>query len=294
MSRPASQSAGQRRLLPGAILLMIVLSFLPVRFGEWVDWFGDLTLRIISPISHPIAQVSRRVTTADPEAGDPRRVRELREERDRMQLLYRQAMEENRRLRDLIDELEGGLAIDPSLRIRQLAAPVVGTSSDLTTTTLRVRAGREQGVELNTVAVVRGVQLVGRVENTSARLCQVRPLTDRRGDSVRGRVIFREDGAGPTAELRPTGRGTLRGPVAGWQNDDRLGGYELERGMIVRLDDDTWPRHAQMLVLGEVERVEQSEDSALRYIVTVRPTVQLERVSEVVLRIAEDSEADGR
>src|SRR5262249_3543996 len=85
----------------------------------------------------------------------------------------------------------------------------------------------------------------------------------------------------------PLGDGTLKGPVS----TEGLSGPEpnLQPGQIVRLDDqERWPRHAQMLVIGKIESGEPSPDQPLRKIVTRRPTLLLDRLREVVLSIAGD------
>lgn len=92
----------------------------------------------------------------------------------------------------------------------------------------------------------------------------------------------------PLARLDPVGDGTLRGPVEIQDGAQP----ELKPGTIVRLaDPDRWPLHAQMLVVGIVERVYPSPDQPLRSNIVVRPTLELERVSNVVLRVAEESDA---
>lgn len=94
-------------------------------------------------------------------------------------------------------------------------------------------------------------------------------------------------------QLEPIGNGTLRGPV--FRPEAPAGSPEASApepavGQTVRLDDDAdrWPRHAQMLIIGRVERVDPNPDMPLRKIITVRPTLALDRVSEVVLRISEE------
>jgi rod shape-determining protein MreB len=67
--------------------------------------------------------------------------RQLTEERDRFQTLFLQQRDENTRLRDLITELQRGMKLNPDLPVTQLAAPVVGVSSDLASAVMRVRAG---------------------------------------------------------------------------------------------------------------------------------------------------------
>jgi hypothetical protein len=91
-------------------------------------------------------------------------------------------------------------------------------------------------------------------------------------------------GSGLECLLSPSADNTLRGPV----EDAR--GIEPSPGQIVRLaDSDRWPASAQMLLVGRVESVEPDPNQPLRKVVIVRPSLKLDRVSEVVLRISADA-----
>jgi hypothetical protein len=59
----------------------------------------------------------------------------------------------------------------------------------------------------------------------------------------------------------------------------------------VRLEDPQWPKHAQRLVIGTVTAVKTVTTG--RQVIEVRPTVDLDRLSEVVLRLT-PKEADER
>lgn len=90
----------------------------------------------------------------------------------------------------------------------------------------------------------------------------------------------------PNRSGRLAGDAEVLNPTAG-----RPSPPKPEPGMVVRLLDASegaWPRSARMLVVGVVEMVEPNPDQPLRPLVTVRPTVQLRRLSEVVLRIPVD------
>jgi hypothetical protein len=97
------------------------------------------------------------------------------------------------------------------------------------------------------------------------------------------------------ALLKPQGDGTLKGEVgtdagpslgAGGTANPRL---EPKPGQTVRLADRTWPSAAQMLIVGTVTRVDPSPTQPLRKVITVEPTLRLDRVSEVVLRLTDES-----
>lgn len=164
--------------------------------------------------------------------------------------------------------------------MRALAASVIGASSDLADGLLTVRAGRDEGVtERETVAVVNGVHLVGRVESVAARTSRVRPITRSGAGWIQALVyIDRPGGKAYRCQLRGADDGTLKG-------DLEEGAQGIEPGQEVRLQDADWPDTAQMLVLGRVESVGAKEGAPLRSVIIVRPDLQLERVRRVVLRI---------
>ena len=78
------------------------------------------------------------------------------------------------------------------------------------------------------------------------------------------------------------GDGTLVGEVSP-PEDGRA--EEVQIGQTVRLFDDQWPRHAQMLVIGEVVRVEPSANQPLRRRITVQPRINPRRAGEVIVRL---------
>jgi hypothetical protein len=121
----------------------------------------------------------------------------------------------------------------------------------------------------------------------------VRPITDSAAGGLMALVMTSDDlDSGVQCRLEPTGGGLLRGPVSWVDNTDRQTPVEITVGMVVRLRDDTWPRSAQMLVLGTVTALDPAPDEPTRTIVTVTPTVPLQRVSEVVLRVPIDPQGE--
>ncbi len=274
-----------RALLPGTVVALLVLSVVPARYLRWTGWFADKADAALTPISHPMARVSRWLSPASPGRASPAEIRAIEQDRDRYELLWHQERERNQRLERLIEEVQASLALNPGAAPTQLSAAVVGVSSDQASGLLKVRAGARHGVEMGTVVAVEGVHLLGRVVRVTDRLCWVRPVTDREAGRIEGVVIV---GEGTRAcSLLPTRDGRLRGLAA---SDS---GPALEPGQVVRLSDPGWPRNAQMLVLGRVASVEPAPDQPLRSIVTVEPIVgRLDRVADVLLRITprEDGE----
>ena len=54
-------------------------------------------------------------------------------------------------------------------------------------------------------------------------------------------------------------------------------------------DTERWPKNAQYLVVGTIERVEPNPAMPLRPTIVVRPSLRLERVSEVILRLSREA-----
>lgn len=288
-------------MLPLAVLALLVLSVVPARYLEPLSWISDLVLVAEAPVSHPMRRLGGWLSPAVPNEAVPEQLKIMEQQAEEWQTLYRREQRENRLLRARIEELSRGVAVN-SLPVRQVPAPVISGSSDLSSGMLTIRAGRNANVEVNTVVVVGGTQLLGRVERVAALTCQARPITDRGAMALRGRVEI-EKTASPTARslaclLHASGEdGLLVGDV---QDPAELAGHDseliddwLEVGQTVRLDDDSWPANAQMLVIGEIVQIEPAPQSPLRRIITVRPRVGLSRVSEVVLRVVQEGAPGG-
>ncbi len=288
MAQMTQQTKPSRRLLAGSILVLLVMGLLPLRMTAWAGWFGDLLATLVAPVSDPSARIARWLAPATPRSAQPEQIRRLEQEREELLRLYRVEREEVARLRGLIADLQAGAALYPEAKVRQLVAPVIASSSDRSSTVLRVRAGRASGVDRGAIATTAGVQLVGRVQDVAERLCDVFPITDPGTGSITGMILLDATSIGPTCLLKPTGAGTLSGPV-----EDMSGivpRRAIEPGMRVLLQDSAWPRAAQMLLIGVVETAEPAPNQPLRTVVTVRPTLRLDRVGEVVLRLSPGGE----
>ncbi len=288
-------------MLPIAVLALLVMSVVPLRYLGPLTWMSDLVRVAEAPVSQPMRSFGSWLSPAVAVEAVPEQLRIMEQQAEEWQTLYRREQRENRLLRARIEELSRGVAVN-SLPVRQVPAPVISGSSDLSSGMLTIRVGRNSQVEVNTVVVVGGTQLLGRVERVGTLTCQARPITDRGAMAVRGRVAI-DDTASPTARslaclLRATGvDGLLMGDV---QDPAELAGHDsasiddwLEIGQTVRLDDDSWPANAQMLVIGEIVHIEPAPQSPLRRVITVRPRVMLSRVSEVMLRVVQESSGVG-
>lgn len=291
MARSSNQPWPVRHAPLIVSLGLLALGLIPLRYVAWVEWFASPAAALFAPISQPLKELSRWLAPATRESK-PEDLARLEDENERTRQQLFRAQEENRRLRDRVAALESGAAIAPAAPVDQIARRVIAEASDPGSTELRIRAGAGDGITPNVVATVRGVQLLGRVVRVQGPTCVVRPITDKAAGAVRGAIVVDEAASITIAcELRPTGLGTLRGDAE--FVDPRPGlppPPDPRVGMSVRLSDDEWPIAAQGLLLGVVESVQADERQPLRKVVTVRPTLDLRRASEVVLRIPRDAD----
>lgn len=297
MHATTHQTASGRLLLPACVVVLGVLSLIPARFLGWVGWFTPLIHTALAPISHPLRSWSSALSPAQ-RGHDNAQLKRMREEAEGWQTLYLREHEENRRLQQQLSDLAQGMALNPELPVSQIVAPVIGTASDLSSGLLSVRTGRRANVDRNTVATTSGLQLVGKVTRTAGPVCMVQPITRKAAGPLGGKVMVGPQ-EGVACVLAPAGDGTLRGHTAETIRSVIPGAApsaapELAVGQTVRLDDPNWPRSARMLVIGTIEAIEPSPTQPLRRMIVVRPTVELERVSEVYLRlVGHDDHDDG-
>lgn len=291
MAGPFARRPSAKALLRVSLVLLFVLAATPLRYTRWTTGFADLAVTISAPVSNAVRWVATPLTRPFHRAADPalagQYLQELEVSRQRaldLELKVRQ-------LERLVYELQRGAELTPELGVRQVAAPVIGRSTEPSSSALHVRAGTGRGVVENAVAVVEGLQLLGRVERVTTAWCVVRPITDRSARGLMAIIMTDETlDAGIPCRLEPTGGGQLHGPATWVFEPERQGPVEIAVGMTVRLRDETWPRSAQFLIVGKVVAVEPAPDEPTRTLVTVEPTVPLQRVSEVVLRVPLDPE----
>lgn len=282
------------RLISGAIALLLILSLLPPRWGRWVSVFGDLAGFIVAPVKQPVYHVATWLLPARKDAAKAEEAQHYMQERDHFRTLYLQERQRAEALDRRIAEMSSSEALSDQ-RVRQLPASVIGGSGTGTDGVLEIKAGSGRGVEVNAVATVNGVQLVGRVERVSPLSCWVSLITDRSYYKSIGAAVMLPGDTRLGCQLIPQRDGTLMGQVK-YEPDPSTPGAALlpAVGQEVRLDDAAqWPRSAQMLLIGMVEKVEPAPSMPTRQIVTVRPTADLGRISEVTLRLTEAPQAPG-
>ncbi len=282
------------RALVAATLFLAVLSFLPARFGQWTNQLQTMPSLVFAPVQGVVywlaSLATREGVTASSEA-----LRELEDDRDQWMAIARRFEAENTDLRrQLSRHVAGALTPDPGLRFAR--ATVIGPAGAPGSHVLRLRAGSGDGVTRGTVAVVDSVQIVGQVERAGPATSTLVLITER-GQPPLDAAIFPDGEPGTVAplkcQLNTPGDGTLKGLLE--YPETRAGETRpaARVGQTVHLDDRAWPANARMLVLGTIIDMQPYKDSPLRQIITVRPTVKIDRVTEVILRIPTDNLAQG-
>lgn len=289
MAGPLSKRPSAKTLLRVTLVLLFVLAIVPMRFTRWTTGFADVAVTISAPVSNAVRWVADPLTRPFRRRADPALAEQYRQE---LEVARQRSLDLELKVRELerlVFELQQGAELTPELGVRQIAAPVIGRFSEASSNALQVRAGTSRGVVANSVAVVQGLQLLGRVERATSAWCSVRPITDRAAGGIQAVIMTGETlDSGIRCRLEPIGGGRLQGPATWVFEPSRQAPVQIVAGMTVRLQDDTWPRSAQMLIVGRVVEVSPAEDEPTRTIVTVEPSVPLQRVSEVVLRVPID------
>ena len=267
------------------MVVLIVLILMPAKWLGWQRSLGHRAVMLVAPVTGPVHGSLRGLSPPAAPGGEA--LRAVEEERDRWRGLYYNAKNEADDLRAKLEQFGKG-AMYADLPMEQILRRVIGTPAE-PGGQLLIRAGHRDGVEVNSVATAEGVHLVGRVSSVGDRTCIVKLITDKSAGRIDGVIMTADGQRGPRAQkLAPVGGGLLQTRVR-----VETGEKMPEVGQLVRLDDKSWPRNAQMaLVIGAVERPPEPDSSGW-YIVTVKPTIELERLSEVVLRITPEEGVEG-
>ena len=263
-----------------AVGLLAVASLLPQKWLGWARWFSEQAFVVAAPVAHPITRGVDLIAPASrPSPERTERERTLRDELERARVRMLQSDRRIAELESLVEQLSRGTLLHPEVEVSQLPRSVVGEAGEM----LVVRTGTREGVYRGAVVTAQSVHLVGRVADADARTSRVLPITARGSMRILGVVVVDDDtGRQASCVLEPVGDGTLVGEVSP-PPDGRA--EEIQKGQTVRLFDEQWPRHAQMLVIGEVVRVEPSLEQPLRRRITVQPRVNPRRAGEVIIRL---------
>ena len=271
-----------RRLLPMILIALALFSFAPAGWTGWVKAARNPLETALIPVSDPVSSLLARAR--EPAAEEDPRVADLERQVQQQRLLRAQAEQRIGHLRAMVRDLQAGLMIAPDAPARSIWASIVGYSPDPREGLIIAGRGARHGVTKGqTVALSRGVHLVGRVVDVSSRTSRILPITHARAGLLGAMVMTDDPTGGFRTLLLPQGDGTFTGDLVA----EAVG---VEEGQVVRLSDEEWPATSQMVVIGRVTRVGRKENQRLT--VDVTPEVNVGRVSEVVLRIPTDPGAE--
>lgn len=205
----------------------------------------------------------------------------LQSERDLFRGLYH---EERQRAEELQARLD---AMDITARLDRTSGASVSYASARVTAVLprgglRLSVGAREGVQPGDCAVVQGDALVGRIApEVLARQCVLVPLTDRSVGRIDASVIRAADDVRGLVSAGTAVQLVARGGVL-------VGDIDLDAGVrpgdVVRLSDAGWPRGARGMRVGTVLDVRRKDEQPLRGMVEVKPAVDAERISDVVVK----------
>jgi cell shape-determining protein MreC len=261
-----------------AVAAVAMLAFLPSKWSAWESSLSGIVKLAVAPVSGPVRQATGWFVR-EGGAKDSELTKQLERERDHFKWLWLQELRETENLKKTVEQLQKGQMLN-ELPVAQLVRPVIGTSSDGRGGLLEIRAGSGQGVSMNDIATTEGVQIVGKVVGVNARTCTVRVLTGTGAGGITGVVMTDDEKPGAVCSLYPYKGSLLQGQVAYSPKETRP---QPVVGQTVRLEDSQWPKHAQRLVIGVVTDVRTVTTG--RQVIEVKPTVDLDRLSEVVLRL---------
>lgn len=270
------------RVLALTIVTLCVTTFLPSRLLAWTREPGRVVQRLTSPPADAVKAVGDQLSRAEP-ATNPdaaiAQIDELRRQNLALQLENERLRDENAALRGVERTVQTSMQLIPARIISETSSP----SGRL----LRANAGVRDGVQPGSVAATRGSHLLGRIVDLDQAMCHILPITDRNAGTFEVITTTESNELGIRFDLTPTGEGTLRGPgryeTEGLDQTPR----RVEVGQLVSLSDETWSAHAGLIV-GEIIAVEPAEQSPLRQVITVRPSIDTRRVGSVVIRVPGD------
>lgn len=285
MIRPRHTWKNPRTLLAVSCVAAALLAMLPWRFSFWVQTPANLLSIFVNPLQNGFTKVLspvavRRKPFGTGGGGDGPDFEVLRTR-------YLQLENENQQLRAQVESLQRGVKISGDLGTPRIIAGSLGLRGSLLQLRTDHLAPRPDGLSpigVGSVVVLESVNLIGRVVAPGGSVTFAQLVADASGPEVRGVVRPRDSGIEPVelgdadggqpeygVKLSPTvDGGRLSGSV--YLISRAGGGKRLEPvkpGARVRLADPSWPRFAQMLILGEVESVTTAQND--RQVVTVRP-----------------------
>jgi cell shape-determining protein MreC len=260
------------------------LVLLPARWLGWTALAADIVNVPIQPLADVGVRLGRVLRGPESEAAEESEaLRRRTEELETTRALLHAARLRIEALQQEIRHLQDARRFHQGVQIDPVFVRVTGRSPDRGRGPVRINAGSRHGVVPGTIAVYRGVHLIGRVADDVGRLsCRIVPITDPATGLMEAIILPADDPAAeladaPRLQFVADGRGALVGDL------DR--NLVVEPGDVVRLADPSWADSAQGMILGTVASVEPKDLQPLLNSITVRPRFHAQRVASVTLKI---------
>lgn len=267
-----------------AVGLTLLAAFLPTGWLGWTDILASIVNVPLQPLTDGGLRLGAWIRPATDEyAQASQELKRRTEELETTRALLYAARLRIEALQEEIGELQAARRLHQGAEINPLYARVTGRSPDRAGGPVRLNAGTRHGVTPGTVAVYRGVHLIGRVARDVSRLsCHLVPITDPSAGLLEAIILPGDD---PVADVRNAPRLQLESDGNGALVGDLDSSTQVRKGDVVRLSDPAWPDSAQGMIVGEVESIEPKDLQPLRNAITVRPRYQANRVASVTLKI---------
>jgi cell shape-determining protein MreC len=271
----------------------MVLALLPAGWLRWSAVAAEIVNVPVQPLADAGVRLGRMLR--GPEAGVGKESEALRQRTEQLEaarVLLHAARLRIEALQEEIRHLQDARRFHQGVQIDPLFVRVTGRSPDRGRGPVRINAGSRQGVTPGTVAVYRGVHLIGRVGDDVGRLsCRIVPITDRATGLMEAVILPADDPAAelasaPRLQLTADGRGALVGDL------DR--NLVVQPGDVVRLADPSWADSAQGMILGTVVSAAPKDLQPLLNSITVRPRFGAHRVASVTLKLERLAAGEGR
>ncbi|MCC7145541.1 MAG: hypothetical protein IT443_03775 [Phycisphaeraceae bacterium] len=283
----------QRRVLGGMAALLLAGSFLPDPVGH-VLWsrFRHLKDIAITPITDPLHSLALalrggRDTELTLEVAD-NRVEELRRIRQ-LETELAEARETIAQYERLARMAQAGTVHMEAVDL--MSARVTSWSGRSGSVVLTINRGAGDGV-VKDLVVTDGVNLVGRVVDAGTMTASV-GLISSEGTMLEARIVP------PTAEPKRELVGLLRydpkedgGQGAFWLSTEHQ--RQVEVGDLAHLSGGAWPQEAWGLVIGQVIKITGDDDPLNFKRVVVKPRVNLEYLSRVVVLVPVEAQRSSR
>lgn len=283
-----------RWAFPVAMVLTIAAALLPARWLGWTRLPAEIMNVFLGPFGHVANESGARLRpppkqSMDFDGSQEQYIEHLQQERDEFERLFLAEQDKVIRLREELEDIEkiGRDAFHAPLR--PITANIVVRPPGKPLGPVVLSRGSDHGVTPGTIAVVDGVNLMGRVmDDVTGLQSRLLPLASPQTPPFRVTVHSKDrTGDGQAASSRawqafPTGDGNFTADV------DRS--VVIAEGDIVRLADPppAWPDSAQAMVVGIVQSVQTKPSEPLRNTILIRPKYQVTQVAKVILKIEEE------